>query len=104
VPKALLFDHASRHLVRSIEGPRRRTPKSLLECKAGRVVIVHEASRNCGVGAEVVAIVAEKAFQALKAPIVRLTGPDIPAPSSYALEQAFVPQADQIAAAAKHLV
>ena len=45
--------------------------------KTGRIVIVHEASRTCGIGAEVAATVAEKAFGALKAPIVRLTGPDI---------------------------
>jgi pyruvate dehydrogenase E1 component beta subunit len=68
--------------------------------KTGRVVIVHEASRTCGVGAEVAAIVVEKAFDALKAPILRLTGPDAPAPSSHALEQAFVPQPDQIVTAA----
>ncbi len=71
--------------------------------KTGRIVIVHEASRTCGIGAEVAATVAEKAFGALKGPIVRLTGPDAPAPSSYALEQAFVPQPDQIVTAARKL-
>jgi pyruvate dehydrogenase E1 component beta subunit len=72
--------------------------------KTGRVLIVHEASRMCGVGAEVAAIVSEKAFDALKAPVRRLTGPDAPAPSSYILEQAFMPQPDAIAAAAAALV
>ncbi|NMF89175.1 alpha-ketoacid dehydrogenase subunit beta [Aromatoleum petrolei] len=72
--------------------------------KTGRVVVVHEASRLCGVGAEVAAIVAEHAFDALKAPVRRLTGPDTPAPSSWPLEQAFVPQADAIVAAARELV
>lgn len=72
--------------------------------KTGRLVVVHEASRMCGVGAEVSAIVAEKAFGHLRAPIVRLTGPDAPAPSSYPLEQAFVPQPDAIAAAASGLL
>ena len=48
--------------------------------KTGRVIVVHEAARLCGVGAEVAAIVAEKAFGALKAPVLRLTGPDAPAP------------------------
>ena len=67
-------------------------------------VVVHEASGLCGVGAEIAAIVAEKAFGALKAPVMRLTGPDAPAPSSYALEQAFVPQPDGIVAAVKKLV
>ncbi|MDX9734452.1 MAG: transketolase C-terminal domain-containing protein [Thermoanaerobaculia bacterium] len=69
--------------------------------KTGRLVVVHEASRTCGFGAEIAATVAEKAFDALKAPVVRLAGPDAPAASSWVLEQAFVPQADAIAAAAR---
>jgi len=72
--------------------------------KTGRVVVVHEANRMCGVGAEVAAIVAEKAFEALKAPVLRLTSPDVPAPSSYPLELAFTPQADGIAEATVRLV
>jgi pyruvate/2-oxoglutarate/acetoin dehydrogenase E1 component len=72
--------------------------------KTGRVLVVHEASRMCGVGAEVAAIVSEKAFSSLKAPVLRLTGPDAPAPSSYMLEQAFMPQADTVAAAAAQLM
>jgi acetoin:2,6-dichlorophenolindophenol oxidoreductase subunit beta len=58
----------------------------------------------CGIGAEVAALVAEQAFDALKAPVLRLTGPDAPAPASWPLEQAFVPQADAIVAAASRLV
>ncbi|MBK8725900.1 MAG: alpha-ketoacid dehydrogenase subunit beta [Holophagaceae bacterium] len=72
--------------------------------KTGRAVVVHEAGGPCGVGAEVAAILAEKAFASLKAPVLRLTGPDVPAPSSYVLEQAFVPQAPAIAAAAAKLL
>lgn len=72
--------------------------------KTGRAVIVHEAAAPCGVGAEISAILAEKAFGALKAPVVRLTGPDAPAPASFPLEAAFVPRADAIAAAVKKLV
>jgi pyruvate/2-oxoglutarate/acetoin dehydrogenase E1 component len=64
--------------------------------KTGRVVVVHEASAMCGVGAEVAALVSDRAFAALRAPVKRITGPDAPAPSSYALEQAFVPQAPAI--------
>lgn len=71
--------------------------------KTGRVVVVHEASRMCGVGAEVAAIVAEHAFSALKAPVVRITGPDAPPPASYALEQAFMPQPAQIVAAVERM-
>lgn len=72
--------------------------------KTGRLIVVHEAAAPCGVGAEVAAIVSEKAFAALKAPIRRITGPDAPAPSSWMLEQAALPQADGIARAALELV
>jgi pyruvate dehydrogenase E1 component beta subunit len=72
--------------------------------KTGRLVVVHEASRTCGVGAEIAATVGEKAFDALRAPVVRLAGPDAPAAASWVLEQAFVPQADTIAAAARNAV
>ena len=72
--------------------------------KTGRAIVVHEASRMCGVGAEVAAILAEKAFADLRAPLLRLTGPDAPAPASFPLEQAFVPQAAAIAEAALDLV
>ncbi|MEC4719338.1 pyruvate dehydrogenase complex E1 component subunit beta [Noviherbaspirillum sp. CPCC 100848] len=71
--------------------------------RTGRLLVVHEASRMCGVGAEISAIVSEQAFDALKAPIVRLTGPDAPAASSYPLEQAFLPQPGAIADAARRL-
>ncbi len=72
--------------------------------KTGRLVVVHEASRLCGVGAEIAALVAEKAFTSLRAPVLRLTGPDAPAPASFPLEQAFVPQADAVVAAVRSLV
>ncbi len=72
--------------------------------KTGRAVVVHEASRTCGMGAEVAATIGEKAYGALKGPVLRVTGPDVPPPSSYALEQAFVPQPDAIVAAAKRLL
>ena len=70
----------------------------------GRLVVVHEASRLCGVGAEVAALVAEKAFASLRAPVLRLTGPDAPVPASFPLEQSFVPQADAVVAAVQSLV
>ena len=68
--------------------------------KTGRAIVVHEAAGPCGVGAEIAAILAEKAFGALEAPIVRLTGPDAPAAASFPLEAAYAPQADAIVAAA----
>lgn len=72
--------------------------------KTGRVVVVHEASRLCGIGAEVAAIVSEHAFAALKAPIVRVTGPDTPAPASFVLEQAFTPQAGTVGDAVRRVM
>ena len=72
--------------------------------KTGRVIVVHEASGMCGVGAEVAAILAEKAFGTLKAPVLRLTGPDAPPPASFPLEQSFVPQQDAIIEAATRLI
>jgi pyruvate dehydrogenase E1 component beta subunit len=64
--------------------------------KTGRMVVVHEANRLCGIGAEVSAIVSEHAFDALKAPVRRLAGPDAPAASSWVLEQAAVPTAEAV--------
>jgi pyruvate dehydrogenase E1 component beta subunit len=72
--------------------------------RTGRAVVVHEASRMCGVGAEVAALIVEQAFDRLRGPVVRLTGPDAPAPASFPLEQAYVPQADAIVAAVRNLV
>lgn len=71
--------------------------------KTGRAVVVHEANRTCGVGAELAAMLAEQAFASLRGPVVRVASPDVPAPSSWALEQAFLPQADEIARVAINL-
>jgi len=72
--------------------------------KTGRLIVVHEASGLCGVAAEIAALAVSKAFDALRAPVVRLTGPDAPSPSSWVLEQAGVPQADAVVRAALDLV
>jgi pyruvate dehydrogenase E1 component beta subunit len=69
--------------------------------KTGRAVVVHEAAGPCGVGAEIAAIVAEKAFPSLKAPVARLTGPDAPAAASFPLEAAYAPSADRIVEAVR---
>jgi len=71
--------------------------------KTGRLVVVHEAARLAGLGAEIAALVAENAFAALKGPVLRLGGPDAPAAASYPLEQAYAPSIADIAAAAKSL-
>jgi len=70
--------------------------------KTGRAVIVHEAARFCGFGAELAALLSEKALYSLKAPIVRVTGFDTPFP--YALENVYLPNADRIAHAARNTV
>ncbi|HEX7478825.1 MAG TPA: alpha-ketoacid dehydrogenase subunit beta [Polyangiales bacterium] len=62
--------------------------------KTGRLVIVHEAARACGLGAEMVAQICEKAFVYLQAPPRRVTGWDTPFP--YTLENEYLPLAHRI--------
>ena len=62
--------------------------------KTGRLVIVHEAARTCGVGAEIAALAAEKAVDSLRAPVVRVTGLDTPFP--YALEHLYLPDVPRV--------
>ncbi len=70
--------------------------------KTGRVVVVHEAPRTCGYGAELVALVAEKALTALLAPVVRVTGYDTPFP--YTLEHTYLPDAPRVLRAIEHVM
>jgi pyruvate/2-oxoglutarate/acetoin dehydrogenase E1 component len=62
--------------------------------KTGRLVIVHEAPRTCGFGAELLSLVAERAFYHLQAPPIRVTGFDTPFP--YALEMDYLPLSNRI--------
>ena len=62
--------------------------------KTGRAVIVHEAPRTCGYGAELAALIAEKALMYLEAPIARVTGFDTPFP--YTLENEYLPSPDRV--------
>jgi len=62
--------------------------------KTGRVVIVHEAPRTCGFGAELAASIQERALLHLEAPILRVTGFDTPFP--YTLESEYLPDRDRI--------
>lgn len=62
--------------------------------KTGRAVVVYEAPRTGGYGAEISAILAEKAIEYLHGPIVRVTGFDTPFP--YALEDVYMPNADRV--------
>lgn len=72
--------------------------------KTGKVLIVHEANRTCGVGGEVAALIAQGAFAYLDGPITRLTGPDTPVPYSPPLEDAHRPAAASILRAARELL
>ncbi|MDH5673082.1 MAG: alpha-ketoacid dehydrogenase subunit beta [Myxococcales bacterium] len=65
--------------------------------KTGRLVIVHEAAKACGLGAELVSLICEKAFLHLEAPPQRVTGWDTPFP--YTLENEYLPLAHRIAPA-----
>ena len=68
--------------------------------KTGRCVIIHEAAKTCGVGAEVAASVADEAFEYLDGPIMRLCGEDIPAmPFAITLEEAYMPNTEKISEA-----
>lgn len=62
--------------------------------KTGRVVIVHEAPKSCGLGSEIVAIINEKVFLHLEAPPKRVTGFDTPFP--YTLEMEYLPLSHRI--------
>lgn len=72
--------------------------------KTHRLVIVHEAVRTGGFGAEIAAIVADEGFDLLDAPIKRVTAPDTPVPFSPVLEDAYLPNADKIKAAVLNLM
>lgn len=71
--------------------------------ETGRVVVVHEAARTLGMGAEVAARVMELAFDHLEAPVERVTGWDVPYPPA-SLEDRYLPSVDRIAAAARRVV
>ena len=71
--------------------------------KTGRVLIVEEACRTGGVGAEISALIAEYCLDVLEAPILRVAAADVPIPSSLELEKYVLPQSDDILKAIKEL-
>src|SRR5689334_8091382 len=71
--------------------------------KTGRVVIVHEAPRTVGFGAELAALVAEKALLSLQAPVLRVTGYDVPYPY-WQLEDVYLPSVERVSEAVRKLV
>ena len=72
--------------------------------KTGRLVILHEATKFCGFGAELAAIVAEQGFEFLKAPIRRVAAPDIPVPATPPQEGFYKPSAAMVEAAVRSLM
>jgi pyruvate dehydrogenase E1 component beta subunit len=71
--------------------------------KTGRVVIVQEAPRVAGFGAELAAILAEKAILDLRGPVLRVTGYDVPYPY-WKIEDAYMPSVERIVDAARKLL
>ena len=71
--------------------------------RTNKVLIVHEDTLTGGIGAELSAILAEDLFEYLDGPIMRVAAPDAPFPYAPALEDAFLPNADKILAAARKL-
>jgi pyruvate/2-oxoglutarate/acetoin dehydrogenase E1 component len=69
-----------------------------------RAMVVHESWRTNGFGAELAAVVAEKAFHLLDAPVQRVTAPDVPIPFAPELENAYRPNAEKIAGALVELI
>ena len=71
--------------------------------KTGRLVIADGGWKTCGAGAEISARVADSVFKYLKAPIIRVSLPDTPAPASSVLEKAYYPTSDEIISSVRDL-
>lgn len=71
--------------------------------KTSRALVVHEAWTTGGFGAEVAALIADKAFLDLDAPVRRLGAPDVPMPYNDTLERATIPSVEKITAAIREL-
>ena len=71
--------------------------------RVNKVMILHEDTRTGGMAGEIAAIIAEEAFDDLDGPILRVTAPDTPVPYAAALEDAFIPRAEDVVRAARRL-
>ncbi|HKA37113.1 MAG TPA: alpha-ketoacid dehydrogenase subunit beta [Thermoanaerobaculia bacterium] len=71
--------------------------------KTNKAILLHEATRTGGIGAEIAAVLAERCFEYLDAPLVRVTAPDTPVPYSPPLEDFFLPNAAKVCQAARAL-
>jgi 2-oxoisovalerate dehydrogenase E1 component beta subunit len=71
--------------------------------KTGKIMVVVEDTRTGSIAGEIAAVLNEEAFEHLDGPVVRVTSPDAPVPFAPSLEDAFLPSAKDVAAAAKAL-
>jgi 2-oxoisovalerate dehydrogenase E1 component beta subunit len=71
--------------------------------KTGKAILLHEATRTGGIGAEIAAVLSERCFEYLDGPLIRVTAPDTPVPFSPPLEQFYIPNAEKVARAARAL-
>jgi len=71
--------------------------------KTGRVVIVHEAARTCGLGAEIAATIADEGMLYLRAPVLRVTAPDVPVPLAKLIDL-YLPSIERIQAALEEVL
>jgi 2-oxoisovalerate dehydrogenase E1 component beta subunit len=71
--------------------------------KTGKVIVLHEATRTGGPGGEIAALIAERAFEYLDAPVVRVAPPDTPVPYAPTLEESFLPNAEKVGQAIRAL-
>ena len=72
--------------------------------RCSKVVILDEANEMCAAGAQVAALIAQKGFEDLDGPVVRVATPDVPIPFSPTLEQAVLPQVDDVREACRELL
>jgi acetoin:2,6-dichlorophenolindophenol oxidoreductase subunit beta len=109
----MALDAASALAAKGIEAtvidPRTTSPldeETILESigATGRLLVVDESNPRCSVASEIAAVVAERAFRDLRAPIRRVTAPHTPVPFSPVLENAYIPSSAAIEAAAMELV
>ncbi len=93
----------------TVVDPRTTSPldeETILECveETGRLVIADEASPRCNLATDVSALVAERAFDSLKAPIKMVTPPHTPVPFAPELEDLYIPSPERIAAAVRSVM
>jgi pyruvate/2-oxoglutarate/acetoin dehydrogenase E1 component len=72
--------------------------------RCSKVVVLDEANETCAAGAQVAALIAERAFEDLDGPVVRLATPDVPIPFSPPLEAAVLPQVEDVREACRELL